>query len=440
MKKDRICAAAAVIAMAASLLTIVPLSTSAENYTPVAGGTTSFDKYLVMNEERKSEFPEITCQFTLTAGTAKSYDTENDIMAILPGPDPDQVKFKIGDTVLTPSADKKYSFSFSNTEDAPFYTVLQPGDGVKGLTAGKGYFKKEVTLDFSDVTFDEPGIYRYVISEIEGDQTSVSYDQYPTRALDVYVIDDADAAVPTLAVGGYILHSTADGDINSEGRMYDGNSSLAEAAAEDDSKSVGFTNEYGAFHLTFGKEVTGNQGSKDKYFKFTVSLTGAAASTDYIVDLTYATSDALVRNSATKTTYVGETNPQKITTDTDGAAEVDFYLHDGQYITIMGLNEGATYEITEDNEDYASAEKIAANLSTLNYDGAAGFDALDGEVKSDANGIQSDVYTGFTNTKNGTIPTGVLAAIAGPSIVGLIVLGGIIFLIVRIGKRRTEEE
>ena len=62
------------------------------------------------------------------------------------------------------------------------------------------------------------------------------------------------------------------------------------------------------------------------------------------------------------------------------------------------------------------------------------------------NGAQSgtindaDVRTGFINTKQGTIPTGVLLSVAAPACIGVIVLGGIIFLLVRGRKRRTEED
>ena len=75
----------------------------------------------------------------------------------------------------------------------------------------------------------------------------------------------------------------------------------------DTTKDKGFTNEYATQDLTFSKTVTGNQGSREKYFQFTVKISNAVAGTKYDVDLTNAVASA-PENLATKTEYDGKTN------------------------------------------------------------------------------------------------------------------------------------
>ena len=54
--------------------------------------------------------------------------------------------------------------------------------------------------------------------------------------------------------------------------------------------------------------------------------------------------------------------------------------------------------------------------------------------------ITTDIHTGFTNDKEGTVPTGVLMKVGPIVIVGLAVVGGIVFLAVRNTKRKAAEE
>nr|MCR5805677.1 hypothetical protein [Oscillospiraceae bacterium] len=218
-------------------------------------------------------------------------------------------------------------------------------------------------------------------------------------------------------------------------------------------KSEGYKNEYTAYNLTFGKAVTGNQGSRDKYFKFTVNISGATAGSIYDLDID---ADATVaNNNATKSDYIGkkqnnDTGSLSITVGSEGTASAVFYLRHGQYITIKGLAAGTKYEVIEEKEDYTqealigeSGSKtvggIESNQSLLEWDSThSGYDALTDPTSSNNAGITSDVHTGFTNTREGTVPTGVLISVAAPTFVGLGAAAGIIYLLTK--KKKKDEE
>lgn len=197
-------------------------------------------------------------------------------------------------------------------------------------------------------------------------------------------------------------------------------------------KSVGFKNTYSTHDLTFNKTVEGNQGSKDKYFKFTVDISNAVAGTKYDVDLTNA--DASVPstnlNSATDSSYAGNNNPTTITVGTEGTITQDFYLQHGQSITIKGIADGTAYTITEAQEDYTPSAVVTGDDE--------GITNSDNSVADTA--LKADTDVAFTNNRKGVIPTGILVSIAPVAIIGLIVIGGIVFLIVKNKRRESEED
>ena len=379
---------------------------AADAYTPQAGTAFTFDKYLIMKED--ANVPDMTFEFTITAGEAKEY-TAGSKMAVYAGDDADKVTGAPSIAATTTPA---------GAEDADFdpgdttYTSVQSGDTLT-LDSGEKYAAKAVGVDFSSVEFKEPGVYRYVITETSADQQGITYDTQAatagqkTRVLDVYVIDNNGA----LEVNKYVLHDSADDIDAAEGYGSDG----------EETKSTGFVNEYKTFNMTFSKTVTGNQASKDKFFKFTVELSNAPANTVYDVDVTNITA-APEKTAATVYTAaeMGEANAadgnttltgKQIVTDASGAATVDYYLQGGQSVVIKGLPDGAKYTVTEVQEDYKPS-------ATSTGDDAAVASAGN-SVSDTTTGIKADTTNAFTNTRSGNIPTGV--AVAAGS--GLAVLG-----------------
>lgn len=390
------------IAMVFALIfAFAAIPTSAANtYTPVPGTSTQFNKYLVVDQD--ANIPAISFNFTVAPGTPVAANTTNNTPAVLAGvgaPTIETVTFTDGQETFTDTT------NYSGI-------TLNPGQKAAVQTA---------TVNFSNVEFTEPGVYRYVITEQETTGAkAVYYDTQvgtggtaKTRYLDVYVQNNQN---DELVVSSYVMHETTDVVANSD----------SDQKADD--KSSSFVNEIYTKDLEFGKEVTGNQGSKDKYFLFTLNITNAQAATTYSVVFDGAEASP-EKTDATK--YATMSNPNSFTTDGDGGATVNFYLKDGQYIKIPGLPEGYGYTLTEDAEDYASSATISA------ANGKSGTAYSDPVTGSD---VAADIKTGFTNDRTGIIPTGVLLTVA-PFAIGLLLFGALaVFFIARKKRREGEDE
>ena len=106
----------------------------------------------------------------------------------------------------------------------PGDATVTSAEGVT-LTADQKAALKTLTVDFSNVTFAEPGIYRYLITETSADQQGITYDTQINNA------NDAVSKQRTLDV--YVTHSDAVGATEATEWSYGGNTyaSLAEAEA-----------------------------------------------------------------------------------------------------------------------------------------------------------------------------------------------------------------
>lgn len=402
------------------------LAAAGTNYGTTIEGTktTTFDKFLVM--DKQANVPNATFTYAVTAGNAKAYDVAGKKFQVLAGVDADKITMAgVGGTAEAAAA--------ANT------IVFRQGDGsdthdttkdayVKDLAAGKKYALKTATLDFSAVQFTEPGVYRYIITE-DGTNHGITNDADLTRVLDVYV-NDASADVDgtftkKLTIAGYVLHSNVDDEPDvSAGENF------GSTGAYTDKKSQGFTNSYDTSDLTLRKQVTGNQASRDKYFEFTLNIAAAQPNTKYdvVIDDADATSKA---NAATIDANAGQTNVTSITTDGAGKATQKFYLQHGQQITIQGLAKDTTYTVTENTEDYKST---ANTKDTPVVDTKADTEAapVDGTI------VSTDLTTGFLNTRDGVIPTGVIMAVAPFAVVTILGGAGVVTMVMKKNKKEDE--
>ena len=228
-------------------------------------------------------------------------------------------------------------------------------------------------------------------------------------------------------------------------------------------KSEGFQNTFKTHKLTFKKLVTGNQGSKDKYFAFKVQLdstAGAHVDDEDKFTIVVAESDfdksVATANRATiySTNTIGAANNVTEVTGAQLKAGYTFYLQDSQYITIGGLPDGVKYTMTEYIEDYNPTVALTSGTGFDNVVAATGSDAFassdvtitqTGDVSAwtaayTDNGLTDNAYATFTNDRSGTIPTGILLSVAAPAGVGAVVIGGIAYLIVKNRRREAEEE
>lgn len=386
--------------------------------------TTTFDKFLLMDSQ--ANVPNATFSYAVTAGNAKAYDVAGKKFQVLAGVDADKITMAgVGGTAEAAAAANTIVFRQGDGSDAHDTTK---DAYVKDLAAGKKYALKTATLDFSKVQFTEPGVYRYVITE-SGINQAITNDADLTRVLDVYVNDasaDVDGAfTKKLTIAGYVLHSNE----NDEPDVAAGDD-FGSTGAYVATKSQGFTNSYDTSDLTLRKQVTGNQASRDKYFEFTLNIAAAQPNTKYdvVIDDADATSKA---NAATIEANAGKANVTSITTDGAGKATQKFYLQHGQQITVQGLAKDTTYAVTENTEDYKStANTKAAPVVDTKADTEAA--PVDGTI------VSTDLTTGFLNTRNGVIPTGVIMAVAPFAVVTLLGGAGIVTMVMKKNKKEDE--
>ena len=410
--KRRLFNAFAVLMVLALIMGIAATSFAATN-TPVNGSTVNFKKYLVIPND--AYVPNTTVTFAINPGTASAADATH--LAVYSGP--------TGATVGT------VTFQTSDTT----YPAVQTGDNFT-LPAGKKYAKQTATIDLTGVTFTEPGVYRYELTEVSSTDTAVGLDANPLY-LDVYVTSDGTGA---LTVSSTVLHSNSTAPLKNA--TY-GSGDVATNGAAVADKVDGFVNEYPTGTLTFSKAVAGNQASRDKYFAFTVTLTkqgGLPAGNTYLVDYTTGGADATINAKPNAATTIAALNgatattqPATLTVPAGGTITQVFYLQNGQSISINGLPVGTNYTVLEDEEDYLPS--VAVTGDKLN--GTATIEATITDNHQAAGTFDSDddnaIGVAFTNTRDGIIPTGVIMAIA-PFAIGLCLFGAVIIFI--ISKKR----
>ena len=372
-------------------------------YTPVTGGTIKVYQYLTLDTD--ATVPNLSIGATIAAGAAQNASGTN--AAVTSGVTPANV-------VITPAAFTPETSAYASAQTIPADTGTRVAEGATDpitLDSNK-YARSAMTLNFSGVSFNEPGVYRYIITNDNTAKAGVTYDAVTTRVLDVYVLDDGTGA---LQAPFYVLHKSAsDAAVPVDG------------SAPSATKAQGFVNSLTSSDLTISKTVTGNQASRDEYFEFTVNITGAGNGTVFTVGGDYDTTTVVTGNNPTT-----HTNPTTVTANATGAASATFWLQGGQDVVLQGILPGTAYTIGEnkttiDNEGYTPSATIngtAASFVTDTYN-------VSGSIAS------ADVAVAFTNAKSGTVPTGVLTSV----LPGLLLLGcaaGGIFII---AKRKKENE
>ena len=210
--------------------------------------------------------------------------------------------------------------------------------------AGSTTKTKEIKIDLPE--YDSVGVYTYIIHEAAGNSAGVTY--YDDAILLRVTVIEQDGKLRIAAV------HTEDPESTGEGKKDD------------------FDDRYSAGELEVHKDVEGIMGNKEKYFKFTVQLTGEEGKT-------YQDSYAITGGSY-------GANPASIEIRPGETTEATFYLKDDDTIHIENLPYGVEYKVSETPvADYVTTET-----------------GTEGEV--DAAVEQAN----FTNTKGGTVDAGVV--------------------------------
>lgn len=373
-------------------LAATPVCAAGTTYAPVNGANTKFNTTIYMRDTAK--VPNVTFHYGVTAGAHQDASAGN--LAVLAGDD------GITSDGLPTIADIAFTANDAKAADGTF-------------------IKKEGTVDFSGVTFKEPGVYRYVVTET-GEAQGVTHEDNAmpthkaedrTKALDVYVTDDGTGK---LVVFGYVMHD----DEAAKAVQLDAEKRL-------DDKDTNFEHLLTTSDVTLSKKVTGNQGSRDEYFKFTVNIKGADKGTQYIVDLSHA-DPTTTTNGVNRETHV---NPALLTAGEDGTLSQEFWIQNGQSIKIQGLGGSTGYTVTEAENAYKT--NIAVTGDTKN--GEADIAAVNGKAVTDA-AVTADTTVAYTNDKSGAVPTGLIMSIGGPAAIAL--LGGVGLVTIKAKKKEEE--
>ena len=210
--------------------------------------------------------------------------------------------------------------------------------------AGSTTKTKEIKIDLPE--YDSVGVYPYIIHEVEGNSAGVTY--YGDAILLRVTVIEQDGKLRIAAV------HTEDPESTGEGKKDD------------------FDDLYSAGKLEVHKDVEGIMGNKDKYFKFTVQLTGEEGKT-------YQDSYAITGGSY-------DANPTSIEIKPGETTEATFYLKDDDTIHIENLPYGVEYKVSE--------TPVAGYVTTET--------GTEGEVD------EAVEQANFTNTKGGTVDAGVV--------------------------------
>ena len=289
-------------------------------------------------------------------------------------------------------------------------------DGLAGATIGSAVHAATeadvtestvgVTADFSQVNFEEAGIYRYsvteteVVSNVSADiEIDVDNENLGTYIMDVYVKRDGEDFAPY----AYIL--------SKDGSIEDYTSGEGSAAVEYSNKIDTITNEYTTYDLTVSKEIIGDLAANS--FAFTIGLANVPAD------------------------VIFEQDGENYTGNSSYSLEAD--LADGQSTVIKGLPSTVSYKIEEavnQLEGYkvevADSNENAGEYNWIGEDGSA--EAFGGSATIIG---KADTRVDFTNTLNNISPTGLVLRFAP---FALILGFGVILLVISRRRRNLEEE
>lgn len=217
---------------------------------------------------------------------------------------------------------------------------------VSYLRGEAGSANKTKQIEIQLPKYNSVGVYTYIIHEAAGNSAGVTY--YDDAILLRVTVIEQDGKLRIAAV------HTEDPESTGEGKKDD------------------FDNRYSAGELEVHKDVEGIMGNKEKYFKFTVQLTGEEGKT-------YQDSYAITGGSY-------DANPDSIEIRPGETTEATFYLKDDDTIHIENLPYGVEYKVSE--------TPVAGYVTTET--------GTEGEVD------EAVEQANFTNTKGGTVDAGVV--------------------------------
>lgn len=366
MKGNKLMKALAASAM--SLALVAGMTAMPAMATEAAGGV-KFTKAINMAAAADGTVPSATYSYTVRAGEAKA------ATATSPA-----IKAGLGTPTIA-------------------NVVFTPKDAVSDSKVSK-----DVTVNFSGITFPTAGIYRYVITETNPTVAGLETGDANTIYLDVYVTNVAGVA------GGcaitYYQMSTSD---------------AAPTYAQDNNKTPTYTakftedtDTYTTYTLTVTKNVEGTMADMTQEFSIDVDFTGLSEGTKVKVDGVQTADGA---------------------SDT-GALSVNKSLGDNESMTITGVPADAVYTVVENiakTEGYTTTATVQQGTGTATTANVTVADTTQ-TVAQQTMGKNDNTVT-VINTKNAVNPTGIILNVAPYALMVVIALAGVVVFL----RKRVED-
>ena len=349
-------------------------------------------------------------------------------------------------------------------------------DILEASSAGAENYKN-LTIDFSDVVFSQPGVYRYKITETVDAYTTSGVKESTgttahTRYLDVYVMRSdsyTDGTKKTdWKIYGYVCFCNAeditpDGDTPTAGAM----KTNGFVSAQSGTTKVP-ADEYHTYNLTVGKTLNNDDTMNTNKFPFDVAFsngtTGTATETfQFAVKTTGNATVTHIDNAAGKT--VNGTDVDAAALPTVGGVDVvttdgkdgNPAIANGATVKYIGIPDTVKVTVTETNNvagttyTTTAKETVAGGTATDVVFDAASTAALDSTKKqattdtedtavyaqTAAPAADKDVAVQYTNTLAIISPTGVALRVA-PYV--LILFAGVALLLVSRRRKAVVEE
>jgi hypothetical protein len=296
------------------------------------------------------------------------------------------------------------------------------------------YTAKTFTVDFSGVTWANPGIFRYAVTETSNNEKVPSsgklyFDVWVTRLSSIQGTDDYNK----FHVTAVVAHTDNSLEYNTETKVI-----------SDKTSYLTSTSRVKAMNLTVKHYADGNQASKTEEYTYTLNLTGAT--------------------KGSTITWVKSDNTQgSITVDSQGAYTYKFKLKAGEYVVFQSISEDPGYTVTAD--EAAMKAETLTTVTSIEQDYSTGT-AADSDTKTDDLGTNTDIIlspntagntnisdskyaisdtymqanttVAFTIYKVGTIPTGVIVSVAPYAAVALAGFAGILVFAAK--KKRKDDD